>query len=385
MCAVQVKAECYFKPSEWVEEVLSSCPSLSTFVGSGGRGEEKSVIGHVPFYLSRGPSQIVYALKVRKALDVMYEREILPLDDGAELGLDWALGARSSGQHSDAPIAILCHGITGASDEKYIQYFIAHNASVCDSVVMNYRGCGGVPLKTPLVYSACDTRDLRQVIAHVKKLFPHRELICVGFSLGSILLIRYLAEMGTESDFSYGICVSNVWDMEECRKNLSLFRFRHFYNRRIGGNLKAFFMRNKTVFEGTEDKYGIDYSRAKEIVYGEDYDEIILAPMYGFSSRLDYYKQTSSVRWVDHVKIPLLCINAWDDPFAPSWVHPFDKITKKCENVIYVMTDRGGHLGFIQGKWKPLNHSLVDKICGEYIASMTTLKKSSKNSTKTSS
>jgi predicted alpha/beta-fold hydrolase len=45
-------------------------------------------------------------------------------------------------------------------------------------------------LQTPRAYSAAQTDDLRAVIAHIKQTHPVSPLLAIGFSLGSMILVK---------------------------------------------------------------------------------------------------------------------------------------------------------------------------------------------------
>ena len=57
----------------------------------------------------------------------------------------------------------------------------------------------GVPLTSPLFYNAGATDDTRQALMYISHMYPDAPLLGLGFSLGSNVLTRYLAEEGDES------------------------------------------------------------------------------------------------------------------------------------------------------------------------------------------
>ena len=78
-------------------------------------------------------------------------REILTLDDGGVLALDWAANLPAECEKGDAPVLLFLSGITGSSSDNYVKY------SMLDGIrhgyrplVMNYRGCGGIKLNVSL-------------------------------------------------------------------------------------------------------------------------------------------------------------------------------------------------------------------------------------------
>jgi len=54
----------------------------------------------------------------------------------------------------------------------------------------------GVPVTSPLFYSAAHTNDTRQALRYIAHLYPDAPILGIGFSLGANALIRYLAEEG---------------------------------------------------------------------------------------------------------------------------------------------------------------------------------------------
>jgi len=57
--------------------------------------------------------------------------------------------------------------------------------------VLNNRGLGGVPLKTPRTYCATNNEDVREVITHLKNKFPGVKLLAIGTSLGGYNYLNY--------------------------------------------------------------------------------------------------------------------------------------------------------------------------------------------------
>ena len=74
-------------------------------------------------------------------------REILTLDDGGILALDWAANLPPQCDKADSPVLLFLSGITGSSSDNYVKYSMLDGMSHgYRPVVMNYRGCGGVNL-----------------------------------------------------------------------------------------------------------------------------------------------------------------------------------------------------------------------------------------------
>ena len=48
-----------------------------------------------------------------------------------------------------------------------------------------------------------------------------------------------------------------------------------------------------------------------------EFDERVTAPTYGFEDAADYYRQSSAAVYLGKIRVPMLLIQARDDPFIP--------------------------------------------------------------------
>ena len=99
-------------------------------------------------------------------------------------------------------------------------------------MVVNFRGCAGVPLTSPQFCkytkresesvqilmmrqpdSAGYTDDIRSAILYISARYPRASLLGIGFSLGANVLTRYVGEEGTKCRLKAACvlaCVSRV-------------------------------------------------------------------------------------------------------------------------------------------------------------------------------
>ena len=93
-------------------------------------------------------------------------------------------------ENSSKKIVILCHGLEGSSDSKYIKATAKLLSLNGYSVAaMNYRFCSGEINRQMVTYHSGKTDDLHAVINYV---LPNYESIyLVGFSLGGNLVLKY--------------------------------------------------------------------------------------------------------------------------------------------------------------------------------------------------
>ena len=64
---------------------------------------------------------------------------------------------------------------------------------------MPSRGCGGLSLESPRVYSATDTGDLQVAVAGLRTMYPDAPILLAGFSLGALLVTKYLAQAASST------------------------------------------------------------------------------------------------------------------------------------------------------------------------------------------
>lgn len=79
----------------------------------------------------------------------------------------------------------------------------------------------------------------------------------------------------------------------------------------------------------------------------------IQCPLWGYPSEGAYYRDASSTDPLLGVRVPLLGINAEDDPVAPKAALPYEE-AKQNPYAVLLTTSMGGHLSWFQpggGRW----------------------------------
>ena len=93
-------------------------------------------------------------------------------------------------------------------------------------------------------------------------------------------------------------------------------------------------------------------------------DAAVTAPCFGFATVDDYYEEASSDKRLKDLRVPVLLINALDDPIAPGAMLPFQQV-RATDQVIMAVTTFGGHLGWcdpgrVRGGSAWIENSVVD-------------------------
>ncbi|CAE7178597.1 yheT, partial [Symbiodinium pilosum] len=76
-----------------------------------------------------------------------------------------------------------------------------------------------------------------------------------------------------------------------------------------------------------------------------DFDDACVAPLYGFKDKLDYYRTQGCMRFLKDVRVPVLAMNAKDDPLVDATSLPTEE--QVSEAVLLYYPEFGGHCGFI--------------------------------------
>ncbi|KAG8988341.1 hypothetical protein FRB90_002816 [Tulasnella sp. 427] len=366
-----------------------SCGSRSTSSVSGDEGEterislRKFVETRVPslskpyhpcWWLPNGHAQTAYCVVANfDAVDtVVYKRTLLRLPDGGTIGLDFTPATPARDQDERAPVIVVLHGLTGGSQESYIRSVLATACAPksegglgARAVVVNFRGCCGVPLTSPQLYSAAYTGDIRSALLYISAKYPKAPLLGLGFSLGANVLIRYIGEEGENSRLKTAVALASPWDgVPNIRQLEGRALNREVYSKAMGANIVALVKSHMHAIEKMEGSL-LKQEAQKVLLLKNptlrDVDNHIGADLVdiwkvrvagGLGSPFPlpdvdaYYAWAGSHHKVPGIRIPFLAINTLDDPVVAEI--PFD-ICAQNPWVCLATTQYGGHLGWFEG------------------------------------
>ncbi|KAH7282286.1 hypothetical protein KP509_35G023600 [Ceratopteris richardii] len=314
--------------------------------------------------------ETIFASYFRSLPRVTFRRECLRMQDNGTVALDWPVGGpdcEAGQQHSrkdNSPVLILLPGLTGGSGDTYVRHLLVRAwKQGWNVVVFNSRGCADSPVTSPQFYSASFTEDLRQVVKHVGHLFPNSRLYAAGWSLGGNILVRYIGQEGDSCPLAGAVSLCNPFNLviadEDFHKG-----FNNVYDSALASALRKIFKKHAPLFEGIGGEYDIRKAATARSV--RDFDDGLTRVSFGYKSVDDYYRDASSSRSIKDVKIPLLCIQAADDPIAPARGIPRAEILEN-GNCFLVITPAGGHLGWICGEEAPFGAPWTDPLVMGYL------------------
>ncbi|XP_002971512.2 embryogenesis-associated protein EMB8 [Selaginella moellendorffii] len=321
--------------------------------------------------------ETVFAAFYRHRPKMRFRRECLRMIDGGTVALDWPVMGEDRDAAkwreklpSDAPVLIFLPGLTGGSHDSYVKYLVSRVRNIgWHTVVFNSRGCSDSPVTSPKFYSASFTEDLRQVVRFVAYRFPESRIYAVGWSLGANILVRYLGQEGENCILSGAVSLCNPFDLvvadEDFRKG-----FNNIYDKSLATSLRTIFRKHAALFEEIGGEYNIPLAANAKTV--RQFDEGLTRVSFGYRSVDEYYADASSSKSIEHVKVPLFCIQAANDPIAPNRAIPRAAI-KENRNCLLVVTPKGGHLGWVAGQNAPFGNPWTDTVVVEYLEAVESL------------
>ncbi len=291
------------------------------------------------------------------AMPLRRERWATP--DGDFLDLDFV----ATSDLCDNPLVLVLHGLEGSSRSGYaIQLYRQLSEKGFFSVGLNFRSCSGELNRGRRLYHSGETADLGWVIERLQTRFAGRRLAVVGVSLGGNVLLKYLGEQGDKAGPEAAAVWSVPFDLPAGASVLEA-GFARFYVWHLLPSLKR-----KAQARADLSEY-IDLERALAASTFREFDDAATAPLHGFRDAEDYYQQCSSKNFLPAIRIPTLVLHAKDDPFLPAAAIPTAVLAAN-PNITPVITDRGGHVGFVAGAWPGKPHFWAEDLIATWFAEL---------------
>ena len=123
---------------------------------------------------------------------------------------------------------------------------------------------------------------------------------------------------------------------------------------------------------------GVDPTRLNSCRRISEINEAIICVAHGFPSLAEYHSFASSLQYVAGVRIPLLILNAKNDPVVDYRVLPFDQVARN-GNLIMCTTDFGGHLGWTEGTFPFRRSNWSCRVVKEFILGVGRMRYSATN------
>eukprot|EP01105_Mastigella_eilhardi_P017280 TRINITY_DN3977_c0_g1_i1.p1 TRINITY_DN3977_c0_g1~~TRINITY_DN3977_c0_g1_i1.p1 ORF type:complete len:431 (+),score=109.33 TRINITY_DN3977_c0_g1_i1:91-1293(+) len=305
-------------------------------------------------WLVSGHLQTLAASALRRKPAFTYRRELVPLSDGGQAALDWFMeaqavaGAAALATPPTQAVMIILHGTNGGSDERYVRHMVM-SARRCGFLpaVFIMRGENGTLLTNTTTYSAGGTQDLREVIQHAQRQFPSLPFVAVGFSIGGNILARYIGEDGERCPLRGAVAVSNPLDLWKSCERITKSVLHKLYDGHLATGLVRYARQHLEALAACP---AINLTRALATRSAFEYLSSVSCKLWGYDNAHDYCDAHSSLGHLRSVRIPLLCLNARDDPIVcPSaLVDAAELVRTDCPYVVMAITECGGHVAWLE-------------------------------------
>lgn len=263
-------------------------------------------------------------------------RERLCLEDGDFVDLCW-VGSEQG------PIVVVLHGLEGSSRSRYAAAILDRiDRRGWGGVLMHFRGCSGELNRSDRSYHSGDTGDLKFLLAQLSERYPTRQIMAVGYSLGGNVLLKYLGESGRSPKLAVAAAISVPFELAKAANRLNR-GWSKFYQWHLVRSLKTkvrakFAARRAPIPLDGLDKWRDFWS----------YDNNVTAPLHGFRDAEEYYTRSSCRQYLGAITTPTLVIHSRDDPFLS--VDAIPQPAELSPTTTLVLTERGGHVGFVAGR-----------------------------------
>lgn len=293
----------------------------------------------IPFFKNKHFSTIYPTQFRKKTIPHLLQRHRLTTFDHDFIDCDMI-------PHRHEKAAILFHGFEGSSMSRYMLGMAQHLIrNQWDVVLVNLRGCSGVPNRLARAYHAGDYEDVAFVVDTLNRERTYEHLALIGFSLGGNIVLNYMTRYRIlPINLSAAIAISTPVDL---RNTVSQIMKRgnqiysHNFHRKLMRKIKQ-----------KQEKYPdlLPYDQILSSKNIDEFDANYTVPFHGFKDTADYRTQSSSLFHLHKLDRPTLLLNAKNDPFLTRTCFPYDIATQN--EYFYLLTPKyGGHCGF----WKPGN------------------------------
>jgi uncharacterized protein len=265
-----------------------------------------------------------------------------------------------------APRVLLLHGLEGTIRSHYAQGLLneaARRGWGADLLI--FRSCGSEPNLTRRFYHSGETTDAAFALDRISREYPTSPLAIAGVSLGGNVLLKLLGERGTDlpAQLKAAAAISVPFDLSRSSKRINR-GFSRFYQKFFLSSLRHKAQEKAGRFPDLASADGI--SRLRTL---EDFDNLITGPLHGFLDAQDYYRKSSSLPWLERIRVNTLLLSAVDDPMLPPEVlNEVRDVARRNPNLHLEFVEKGGHAGFIAGSWPWRPFYYAEYRVGEFFA-----------------
>jgi len=277
----------------------------------------------------------------RAPRNVCWKRLTTLFKDGVECHIDCWVPNHLKNKCELKCVWFVCHGLGGNSDSSYCRWLV-HEIKACNEpmavVVYNRRGHVAMA-HGDRIASHYDPDDMDIAIQFVQKLFRDVPIYGIGFSMGGNLLLKWMGERrdGGAGVFRGMVVVSGCLHL--------VHGFMALRPGSLVDKLSIWFLKDVVKGHISLTNNAVERALLKCTTFWE-----ADAMASKKSDLYDYYESCSAVYVIDKINVPVLSIISEDDPFVKETIahYEFAHMANK-KHWCTVVTDRGGHIGWMEG------------------------------------
>jgi predicted alpha/beta-fold hydrolase len=241
----------------------------------------------------------------------------------------------------------MLHGLEGAPRSHYARgLFLQAIQRGWAADLLLFRGCGEELNRAPRFYHSGETGDVDLVARRLIDANPDAPFVFAGVSLGGNVLLKWLGELGNAvpSQIAGAAAVSVPFDLARASRHIDR-GFSRVYQTHFLRSLRRKALAKLERYPNLVSRERVEASQTLW-----DFDDVVTAPVHGFVDANDYYSRSSSIGFIDRVRVPTLLLSAVDDPFLPGAVlDDVRRIAARNSHLTLEFQRAGGHVGFISG------------------------------------
>ncbi|MGH7653266.1 MAG: YheT family hydrolase [Gemmatimonadaceae bacterium] len=246
------------------------------------------------------------------------------------------------------PHLLILHGLEANTGAKYAHGMLAEarKAGWSGDLLM-FRSCDGELNSARRFYHSGETGDLDFVVRTLIERHPALRLVICGVSLGGNVLLKWLGENGRKlpAQVERTAAVSVPFDLEAGARFMER-GFARVYARHFLATLVT-----KTIKKSERYPDLCDLTKLRSAQTFFEFDDLLTGPLHGFAGAHDYYSKSSSIHFLDDVRVPTLLMSAWNDPFLPQEVlAAVRNIARRNQYLFVEFPFTGGHVGWVSGQ-----------------------------------
>jgi uncharacterized protein len=246
------------------------------------------------------------------------------------------------------PHLVMLHGLEGAPRSHYARgLFMEAARRGWAADLLLFRGCGTELNRARRFYHSGETEDIHSVAERLFAADPGAPFMFAGVSLGGNVLLKWLGEFGDSVPrrIVAAAAVSVPFDLARASRHID-HGFARVYQSHFLQSLRRKALAKLQKYPDLISRERVEAART---LY--DFDDVVTAPVHGFTDAEDYYTRSSSIHFLSKIRVPTLLLNAVDDPFLPREVlDEVRVIARRNSHLTVEFPEKGGHVGFVSGQ-----------------------------------